>query len=88
LGIEGGSLRLLTDKGEPILFDPECFDVVDPVEPAFWKSVLGRDGERYAYPPGWGVPGFFEAWHDGNEIIRKVFAEQMVHWYPAVRRAD
>lgn len=48
LGIEGDDFRLLDDEGEPVLYDPECFEVVDPVEPAFWKSVLGDEGERYA----------------------------------------
>lgn len=82
LGIECDSLRLLTDDGEPILFDPECFEVIDPAEPAFWVSGFDYESERYAYPPGWGVPGFFEAWHDGITIVRDVFAEQLAAWYP------
>jgi hypothetical protein len=82
LGIECDSLRLLTDDGQPVLFDPECFEVVDPAEPPFWVSVLGDEGERYAYPPGWGVPGFFEAWHDRVEVVREVFAQQLAAWYP------
>jgi hypothetical protein len=81
LGIEADYYRLLNDKGEPILYDFQCFDVVDPTEPAFWMSELGNEGERYAYPPGWGVPGFFEAWHDGNKLVREVFAEQLAFWY-------
>jgi len=85
LGIEADDYRLLNDKGEPILYDPECFDVVDQAEPAFWKSEVGDEGERYAYPPGWGVPGFFEAWHDRNKLVQKVFAEQLAFWYPVVR---
>jgi hypothetical protein len=84
LGIEADWLRLLTDGGEPVLFDPECFDITDPTVPGYWVSVVGEEGERYAYPPGWGVPGFFEAWHDGNAVVRKVFAEQMAFWYPTV----
>ena len=88
LGIEADDFRLLNDNGEPILYDLECFEVVDPTEPPFWKSVLGDEEERYAYPPGWGVPGFFEAWHDRDKLVRKVFTEQLAHWYPAIRRAD
>jgi hypothetical protein len=87
LEVEADSLRLLTDGGEPVLFDPECFEVVDPAEPSFWISVVGDEGERYAYPPGWGVPGFFEAWHDGVEVIREVFAEQLAAWYPGAAKA-
>ena len=88
LGIECDSFRLLTDEGEPVLFDRHGFDVVDPAEPVFWEASLGDEGERYAYPPGWGVPGFFEAWHDRNKLVRELFAEQLAYWYPAVRRAD
>ena len=86
LGIECDSLRLLTDRGEPVLFDPECFAVTNSVEPAFWVSEVGEEGERCAYPPGWGVPGFFEAWHDGEPLIRAVFAAQLSAWYPGVAK--
>src|SRR5690606_25857103 len=84
IGIEADDYRLIDDTGEPILFDPACFEVVDPAEPAFWLSGHGEEGERYAYPPGWDVPGFFEDWHDGVEVIRRAFAEQLAHWYPGV----
>src|SRR4051794_20555949 len=71
LGIEAGDYRLLDDDVEPVLFDPACFEVIDPMEPAFWVSEFGEEGERYAYPPGWGVPGFFEGWHDRVEVVRR-----------------
>ena len=87
LGIECGSLRLLTDDGEPVLFDAECFEVIDPTEPAFWVNPCLGECERYAYPPGWGVPGFFEAWHDGVAVVREVFAEQLAAWYPGAAKA-
>ena len=87
LGIECDSLRLLTDSGESVLFDADCFELVDSSEPPFWLSAFGDKGERYAYPPGWGVPGFFEAWHDGLAVIREVFAEQLAAWYPGVARS-
>lgn len=82
LGIEADSYRLLDDTGAPFLFEPVCFEVDDRREPAFWSSEIGDEGERYAYPPGWGVPGFFEAWHDGDRVIRRVFADQLAYWYP------
>ena len=75
LGIECDEYRLLDDTGEPLLFPPECFEVVDSAEPAFWVSDVGDEGERYSYPPGWGVPGFFEGWHDGVELVRQAFAQ-------------
>ncbi len=86
LGIECDSLRLLTDDGEPVLFDPECFEITDPAEPAFWVEELPDEAERNAYPPGWGVPGFFEAWHDRMPLIRRVFAVQCAAWYPGTQR--
>ncbi len=88
LGIECDSFRLLTNYSEPILFDPACFEVMDSTEPAFWVSTVGDEGERYAYPPGWGVPGFFEAWHDEVKVVRRVFAEQLAAWYPHVVQND
>jgi hypothetical protein len=87
LGIECDTFRLLTDEGEPVLFDPECFAVTDTSEPPFWVSRFGDENERYAYPPGWGVPGFFEDWHDGITLVREVFAEQLAKWYPGVAQA-
>jgi hypothetical protein len=84
LGIEADDYRLLNDDGEPVLFDPAYFEVADPTEPAFWVSRTGDEGERYAYPLGWDVPGFFEDWHDRVEIVRRTFASQLAHWYPDV----
>ncbi len=88
LGIECDALRLLTDTGEPVLFDADCFEVTDPAVPPFWVSLVGDEGERYAYPPGWGVPGFFEAWHDRVDVVREVFAAQLAAWYPGAAKAS
>ncbi|MDQ3332121.1 MAG: hypothetical protein M3552_15960 [Planctomycetota bacterium] len=90
IGISYNSFRLINDKGEPILYEMQCFDVTDPVESPFWVSIVEHDDEeevRYANPPGWGVPGFYEDWHDGVEIIRRVFDAQLAAWYPDVAKA-
>jgi hypothetical protein len=84
LGIEADSYRILDDNGDPILFDPLCFEVSDPQEPEFWQSTFGDEGEWYSYPPGWGVRGFFEDWHDGVKVIRELFSIQLSFWYPDV----
>nr|WP_148088004.1 hypothetical protein [Gemmata obscuriglobus] len=73
LGIEADWLRLLNDRGEPVLYDPACFEMIDPTEPEDWVSVV-EDGVRYAYPPAWGCPGFFEDWHDGAPKVREQFS--------------
>lgn len=57
LGIEGDSFRLLTDRGEPVVFDAACFEITDPTEPAFWVNASPGGTERYAYPPGWACRG-------------------------------
>ena len=84
LGIECDAYRIIDEKGEPVLFETLCFEVTDPSEPAFWQSVISDENERFAYPPGWNVPGFFEAWHEENQLIRDIFSAQLTAWYPSV----
>ena len=89
IGVSADYYQLMNDYGEPIIYDPTCFTVVDSHEPEFWRFEYGTEGERYAHPPGWNVAGFFERWHDRDEIIRKVFAEQLDHWFPVTaQRTD
>jgi len=67
-------LRIIDDAGEPILFAPQAFDTVEAAEPADWISDRGDEGERYAYPPGFGKPGFFEDWHDRDREVRSMLS--------------
>ncbi len=74
LGIENGSLRIISDAGEPILFHPNAFEFVDPAQPAEWISVRGEDGELYAYPPELrDPPCFFEKFFDYDMRVRQKF---------------
>jgi len=82
LGIECDLYRLLDDREEPILFDPRCFKVVDSAEPSHWLSYFEEQEERYAYPPKWGEPGFFEDWHNRVPDIRQEFRRGLAEWYP------
>lgn len=88
LGIEADWFRLLDDPGnkpygnDPVLFEPNCFEVTDPIEPSFWTCSVGDDGERYCYPPEWGIVGFFEDYHEGVEEVRKQFWEDLQRYYP------
>ncbi len=82
LGIEGESFRLMDDQGEPVLFDAECFEIINVTEPTFWINPFPNETERYAYPPEWAAVGFFEVWHDGDIAVRKAFAEQLTQRYP------
>ncbi len=82
LGIEGDWLRLLDDIGDPVLFDPACFDVIDGEEPGHWQSNFEEERERYAYPPEWNHAGFFEDFHDGVPEAVEVFWSQLRRYYP------
>ncbi|MDB5342742.1 MAG: hypothetical protein JWP89_1119 [Schlesneria sp.] len=84
LGLESDCYRLLDDNREPILFDPENFDVTDSQEPSFWVSHIGEEGERSAYPVAWDAPGYFEDWHDGVEMVRQSFTDQLNLLYPQI----
>src|SRR3954471_17356832 len=82
LGIEDDHYRLINDCVEPVLFDPKRFDIVDAIEPSFWVSNFGDEGERYAYPRAWIAPGYFEDWHDDVGVVRQKFSEELALWYP------
>ena len=66
LGIEADQYRLLNDENarsygnDPLLFEPECFKIVDSEVPQLGQCENGEDGERYCYPKEWARVGFFE----------------------------
>lgn len=64
LGIEGGELRVLNDRGRPFLYPRSIFRVVDATRPRAWIVERGDDGETYAYPPALNGAGFFEDFFD------------------------
>lgn len=88
LGIEADYYRLLNDPekkpygNDPVLFEPECFKIVDPQEPEFWICEFGEEGERYCYPPEWNRIGFFEDYHDRVTEVRQIFWSVLKHYYP------
>ena len=88
LGIEADAYRLLTDAdskpygNDPVLYDHDCFKVIDPEEPDFWVCQYGEDGERYCYPPEWNEVGFFEDYHDGKQVVRERFWNVLKLYYP------
>jgi hypothetical protein len=80
IGIEGNDYRIVDENGEPILFEPGCFDLLDASEPDFWLSRV-EGGVRYAYPPDWMRPGFFEDFFDRKDEIRRAFWSQHTRYY-------
>lgn len=85
IGLSTPFFRLVDDHGEPTLYESQCFELIDPKEPAFWITELDGDC-RYADPPGWSVPGFYEAWHDKNALVRRIFTAQLEYWFPEVAK--
>lgn len=77
--------RLVNQFGEPTLHDKEAFEIVDSEEREFWTDAT-VDGCRYQGPAGWNRPGFFEEWHDGVADVRDAFREDIVRYYPQVKR--
>ncbi|BBO79627.1 hypothetical protein DSCO28_01930 [Desulfosarcina ovata subsp. sediminis] len=88
LGIEADHYRILTDSdsrpygNDPVLYEPNCFKIIDPTEPEFWVCEVGDEGERYCYPPEWNSAGFFEDYHDGIHEVRKIFWDLLKSYYP------
>ncbi len=88
LGIEADNYRILDDENnlpygnDPVLFEPECFRIIDSTEPDFWICYFGEEEERYCYPIEWNKIGFFEDYHDGNELVRKIFLDGLKLYYP------
>ena len=81
LGIEADMYRILNDGGEPVLFHPLLFHIIDPAEPSFWTCEIGEEGERYCYPAEW-KGCFFEGFFDRKETARETFAKVLQKYYP------
>jgi len=74
LGIENDWLRVISDDGEPTLFNPKAFEFVDAAQPPDWISERGDEGELYAYPPELRDPRyFFEKFFDYDMLVRSKF---------------
>jgi hypothetical protein len=80
IGLEADEYRIINDEGQPYLYPPDIFTVVDPTEPDDWITAYGEDGERYAYPPELHHVGFFEDYFDDDPeaiaIFRQYLAKQ------------
>jgi hypothetical protein len=58
VGRDASMVRVITDCGEPVLFEWRAFEVIDDREDA---------------PPAFDVPGFYERWFDGDPQARRTF---------------
>ena len=76
IGIEGDYYRIVDDSYMPYLYNPNQFEIVDSSRPDFWISGFEEEDEEYSYPKDWGVPGFFEDFHDGvEEVVSKFWSD-------------
>lgn len=73
IGIEANAYRIIDDRNDPVLFDPELFEVVDGVRPDDWVEAW-YDGEEYAYPAPFNEPGFWEDYHEHEPMARLAFS--------------
>ncbi len=77
IGIEADDFRILDDFGQPALYAPEIFEVIDAGLPGDWRVEVGGDGERYAYPEELNRIGFFEDFFDRDPDTVRVFWQVM-----------
>jgi hypothetical protein len=80
LGIECGHYRIVNDDGDPVLYEPTWFTVIDDAIPASWVQELVGTAEWTAYPADLNERGFFERYHDGKPDAVEQF-RQFVQWF-------
>lgn len=88
LGIEADYYRILTDPeskpygNDPVLYEPNCFKIIDPTELEYRVCEVGDEGERYCYPLEWSGADFFDDYHDGIHEARQLFWDLLKSYYP------
>jgi hypothetical protein len=82
IGIEANDYRIINDEGQPYLYSPDLFSILDATEPEDWITTYGEDGERYAYPPQLNSVGFFEDYFDGDAKIIAIFRQYLAQQRP------
>ncbi len=50
IGIEADHYRIIDDDGEPFLYSPKLFDIVDSEEPKEWVVEYGEDKKSMRIP--------------------------------------
>lgn len=72
IGIEADLYRILNDQGEPCLYPPKIFRVINRARPKHWVTTR-EDGAEYAYARTLNRPGFFEDYFDHKPAARRAF---------------
>jgi hypothetical protein len=66
IGVNQEEFRVVDDKGEPILYPKDLFEVVDATLPSGWQFCEYPDGEYHLDPVATGAPGFYEDFFGSN----------------------
>lgn len=86
--------RVVDNKGEPVLYPKEMFDVLDSTIPSHWQFCEYEGGEYHLEPVRTGVAGFYEDFFgsDGDESAQKkartVLREELMRTSSTVSLAE
>jgi len=93
IGINHVEYRVIDDRGEPILFPKDLFEVLDRAIPPGW--VLFEDEDAYYLDPAaTSRPGFFEQWFGSSgddadrQRAREALHRALVEMRSSVDAAD
>jgi hypothetical protein len=73
IGLDHESFRVVDDKGDPVLFPRNVFDIVDESVPQDWIWDWFSEDEFYASPPELHAPGFYEDFFERKEEAVRQF---------------
>ena len=73
VGLDDRCFRVVSDRGEPVLYQRTLFTIIDPEVPADWVWQRINDDEYYADPPELALRGFYEDWFDDKQYAIERF---------------
>ena len=65
IGIEGDYYRIVDDVGDPVLFNKNLFEIVDPEIPDNWVVEYDEGGDVFMCPPELSEEYIYEDYFDG-----------------------
>lgn len=84
LQADDASYRIVNQRGEPVLYPKDLFEVVDPAVPPGWQLREYDDGESFLEPATLGRPGLYEDWFgsDGDrpaqQAARRLLRDELL----------
>jgi hypothetical protein len=74
LEVDNENMRVVDDRGEPILYPKDLFMVMDTSIPPGWEFREGEDGEYRVGPIRLARPGFYEDFFGSDGDLRAQLA--------------